>query len=447
MQFAVSKMVITPNEPVYMAGFGNRTEKSTGVHDDIYAKAVLLVANQPLLLLTLDMLGGDRSFIHGIKETLYALFELKAEQILINFSHTHGSVYATGEHYPELRKGRYSMGNGVGIDLDIHNPDHYSEDIAYYHMLKETLVGLVRKCYEGLEEGELQLAVGTTELSVSRRLPTDNGIQWAPNFAEEIDKELTVMKLINAEGKLRGILFSHGCHPTSMNNREISAEFVGHACVCLEKQYEGATAIFLQGCGAEIKPVASVDGTVFKLCTFEEMELAGQTFALEVSDMIAHADFRTIEPSFQTKLLDVLLYTEEANIADYERELNDPDVHEVKKDILRQLIHWIQTGTAKERLPMYIAIWQLDDTTRLVALEGEISTKYSLMIKQLLRNYTTIVLGYSNGVSTYISTRKMIAEGGYEADRAPKAHKFRASFIPEIEDIIIGSIAKAEWID
>lgn len=447
MQFAVSKMAITPNEPVYMAGFAARTEKSTGVHDDIYAKAVLLVANQPLLILTLDMLGGDRSFIHGIKDELYKSFALKAEQILINFSHTHGSVYVTGENYPELRRGRYSMGSGVGLDLDLENTDQFSQDIEYYRFLKETLISLVRQCYECLEEGELRLAVGTTDISVSRRLLTDNGVEWAPNFAAEIDKELAVMKLVNTEGRLRSILFSHGCHPTSMNNREISAEFVGHACDCLEERYEDVTAVFLQGCGAEIKPVTSVNGNRFKPCTFEEMEQAGEAFALEVAEMIEHSSFRAIEPSFQTKLLNVKLYTEEANVAEYEQQINDPAVTEDKRNVLRKLVKGIEKGTARDHLHIYIAIWQLDAKTKLIALEGEISTDYSLMIKRLLQDQTTIVLGYSNGVFTYIPTRKMVTEGGYEADRAPKAHMFRAPFIPEIEDIIIGQIAKAEWID
>lgn len=447
MQFAVSKMVITPNEPVYMAGFAARTEKSSNVHDDIYAKAVLLVSNQHLLVLTLDMLGGDRSFIHSIKDVLYESFSLKAEQILINFSHTHGSVYVTGDNYPELRRGRYSMGSGVGLDLDLDNTDQFSKDIEYYHFLKKTIINLVRQCYEQLEEGELQLAIGTTDISVSRRLLTNTGVEWAPNFAAEIDTELAVMKLVNSAGKLRSILFSHGCHPTAMNNREISAEFVGHACDCLEERYEEATAVFLQGCGAEIKPVASVNGDQFKQCTFEEMEQAGKSFALEVSDMLEHASFRTIEPSFQTKLLNVKLYTEDSNVAEYEQQINDPAVHESHKSVLRKLIQCIQRGAARDHLHIYIAIWQLDETTKLIALEGEISTHYSLMIKRLLQDQFTIVLGYSNGVFTYISTRQMIAEGGYEADTAPKAHMFRASFIPEIEDIIIGQIAKAECMD
>src|SRR5690606_16486682 len=113
-----------------MAGFASREHKNTGVHDDIFAKVVLLQSNQPLLIVTLDVLGGDRSFITGIKDALRNEFGLKAEEVLINFSHTHGSVYLTGE-IPELRRGRYSMGNDRAYSRDM-EPLDYSKDVAYY---------------------------------------------------------------------------------------------------------------------------------------------------------------------------------------------------------------------------------------------------------------------------------------------------------------------------
>src|SRR5690606_4162850 len=124
--------------------------------------------------------------------------------------------------------------------------------------------------------------LGQTQISVSRRVVNEKGVQWAPNYEAEIDKDLFVLKLVNEQGDLKGILFNHGCHPTSMNNYEISAEFVGHACSCLEERYPGVDAVFLQGCAGEIKPVKSANGDRFKLCTFDEMMEIGRDFANDV---------------------------------------------------------------------------------------------------------------------------------------------------------------------
>jgi hypothetical protein len=77
MKFSMSKADITPQTPVFMSGFAARTHESEGVHDPIYAKAVLLQANKTLLIVTLDLSGGDRSFIDGIKHTLEETFGLK----------------------------------------------------------------------------------------------------------------------------------------------------------------------------------------------------------------------------------------------------------------------------------------------------------------------------------------------------------------------------------
>src|SRR5690606_34629535 len=111
------------------------------IHDDIYMKTVLLQANQSLLIVTFDLIGGDRSFIKGIKEAMQQSFGLNEEQILVNFSHTHGSMYVTGESYPELRRGSYSIGEGIGLDhLDIYNNDHFAKDIEYFRFLRAKLI-------------------------------------------------------------------------------------------------------------------------------------------------------------------------------------------------------------------------------------------------------------------------------------------------------------------
>src|SRR5690606_5508248 len=73
----------------------------------------------------------------------------------------------------------------------------------------------------------------------------------------------------------------------------------------------------------------------------------------------------------------------------------------------------INSGQPREWFHYYVQVWQLAPGIHIVALKGEVSTEYSLLLKQRFMQEKLLVLGYSNGVLTYIPSRKMIAEGGY----------------------------------
>lgn len=445
LQFAAAKEVITPAKPVYMAGFAARKHQSTGVHDDLYAKIVVLRSNTTLLIISLDVLGGDRSFVSGIKRVLAEKFGLQEAEILINFSHTHASVYLTGED-STLRRGRYSIGLKTSYPAEHDQELDYSEDIAYFQYLKQILIGLVSRCFGSLKEGALQYGSGQTAMSISRRLVTEEGVDFAPNEQGEIDREVSVVKLVNLQGTPEVILFSHGCHPTSMNNYQVSAEFVGHACQMVEEKNPGSMAVFLQGCAAEVKPRGSVgpDGR-FKRCTFAEMQQIGKDFAADVCFILENSPFREIEPKFNTYLTEVSLCTQKVSPSVYEEKLLDEKTPAEMRPVYKRLSKAMQKGISRNRLPLTIMIWRLGDM-RWVALEGEIASGYSLMIKELLGKERTMVLGYSNGVFTYVPTRQMILEGGYEAERAPLMHGFEAPFMPESEAVILGAIVQAEML-
>jgi hypothetical protein len=427
MKFSIARADITPQTPVFLAGFGARTHESEGIHDPIYAKTVLLQGNKTLLIITLDLAGSDRSFIDRIKSTLEETFGLKHDEVLINFSHTHHAIAARGEADTNL----YPKYRSSAID---------------YGFIRDTIVGLVKECYDHLEEGQLLLARGTSVFGVSRRKLTDSGVLWKPSYDVEIDHDLFVLKLVDQANELKVILYSYGCHPTSMgpDNYLISNDYPGRTNSYLEEAYSGATAVFLQGCAAEIKPLKCAAGDDFISCSFEQMEEAGVDLAKDIIRVLEEHSFSPIEGPFKTILVEANLFMEHTPIEFFESIVSNPAIGEVRRRGAQRKIELMKEGLAKDRTSIYIGIWQLDEETRLIAMEGEISTEYSLLLKQLFPGGKTIVLGYSNGVSFYVPTRKMIGEGGYEVDFHHIGGPFSGIFLPEIEDIIVGQIAKAD---
>lgn len=440
MKFAVAKQSITPDTPVFLAGFGTRDRKSEGVLDEIFVKVALLESVELLVVITLDALGGDRSFVTGIKIALREVYGLKAEQILINFSHTHCSVFLTGE-VQEGRRGGYSLGQEQWPEKD--EDIDYTEDIRYYRFIRNTIVGLVQQCSENLTEGTLQLLKGISKAGVSRRLMTEEGLMFKPNFQVETDQDLFVLQLHDSQGELKGLLFSYGCHPTCIGPNKISAEFVGQACTELEASFPNSIAIFLQGCGADIKPMKTVIGDRFKSCSVEEMREAGVELAEDVKRTMSECEALELTGSMQTVEVEVRLFTEPWGLTEMLAIVEDETKTDYRRRAARRTVDAIYEGSVRNILPFTITVWGLGDGFRMIALEGEVPSEYALHIKRLLSTMNVMVLGYSNGVPTYIPTRQILIEGGYEAE-AFVLHGFRGPFVPENEWIILGAVIEAE---
>ncbi|MFD0712609.1 neutral/alkaline non-lysosomal ceramidase N-terminal domain-containing protein [Paenibacillus sp. GCM10027626] len=453
MKFAVRREAITPAQPVFMHGFGSRDHKSEGVMEPLYMTAALLQANREFLIVTIDALGADRSFVVGIKDELKQAFGLEHAEVLINFSHTHHSVFLTGLDL-RLRRGGYSMSQ-AGWPFDESELD-YTEDEAYYRHIRDLLLSMVKDCYDHLTEGGLQVARGTSDFGCSRRRPDGaGGVLWMPYYEGEIDTDLFVLKLTDTAGQLHGILYCYGCHTTAIgaDNYLLGNDFAGPASAMLERTYPGATAIFLQGCAGELKPRPGADGDAFISCSSENIREVGEMLARDIVTVMEGGSFKKVQCQFKAELCDPLLYTEKLPASFYQAIARDPESDSFHKAAATRTLKGIEDGTVKDRIPLYIAVWQFDEETSLVAIEGEVSTEYALKLKQLFGHAhgkgggtasggDLIVLGYTNGVFGYVPTRKMLQEGGYEAE-CNYYWSLSGPFVPEIEDIIIGQIAQA----
>lgn len=440
MRFATATRVMTPERPVFMNGFGARNRKSEGVHDELYVKAALLEAGKRVLMITFDACGGDHSFAAALKGSLRREFGLNADEVLLNFSHTHASIYLTGMD-PQLRRGGYS------IAQDAWPEDHaqvdYTEDERIYLRIERTVTDMVRECVGKLCEGKLLIACGQADLAVSRRLMVNGRVEWRPNEDADYDRDLVVMKLVDSGGATRAILFSYGCHPTALgaDNYLLSADFCGHAVACLETRYPDATALFLQGCGGELKPRISVEGGKFRACTFEQMEQAGSELAAAVAHIMESGAFSPADGVFRTGLVRKSLHTSPLPVADCEALAADGK-SVFAASAARRLLALIRDGAAIEQVPVHIAVWQLDEDTRLIAIEGEVVSDYGKRIKALYPHGRTIVLGYSNAVFCYIPTAQMVGEGGYEAE-CNFFFGIAGPFLPEIEQTLLDGVAGA----
>ena len=87
--------VITPATPVMLAGFSDRTEPATGVHDELEARAVWLDdGTRAACLLVLDLLGLSEEFAGPVRDAIAEDLGVDREAVLTAATHTHNGPNA-----------------------------------------------------------------------------------------------------------------------------------------------------------------------------------------------------------------------------------------------------------------------------------------------------------------------------------------------------------------
>src|SRR5262245_24729522 len=93
----VASRVITPDVPMWMAGYGNRDHPAEGTQQDLTINALALedTAGTLLVLVTSDLIGIPREFGERVAAEVKSRAGVSRERLLLTSSHTHcGPVLA-----------------------------------------------------------------------------------------------------------------------------------------------------------------------------------------------------------------------------------------------------------------------------------------------------------------------------------------------------------------
>src|SRR5436190_24205670 len=86
-----AKTVITPEKPMWMAGYASRDHVAEGKSIDLMGKVLVLEdpSGKRAVLIKLDLVGIDRPLSQSICSQLEKKYGLSRDQVGINCSHTH----------------------------------------------------------------------------------------------------------------------------------------------------------------------------------------------------------------------------------------------------------------------------------------------------------------------------------------------------------------------
>src|SRR6202521_1908391 len=87
----IGRIIITPEKPIYMSGYGGRDHPSEGVIHDLWAKA--LVIEDPkgarVVIVSTDLIGLPRSISDIVAARVQKQYGIDRSHLVLNSSHTH----------------------------------------------------------------------------------------------------------------------------------------------------------------------------------------------------------------------------------------------------------------------------------------------------------------------------------------------------------------------
>ncbi len=371
-----------------MTGFIARIKPSTGVHDPIMARAVMLDDGETkAVIVSCDLVGLEMSDVDEIHSRITETCRISASNILLTCTHTHSGPATLSPSGPDA-------------------PWPEKPDQVWLSEAKAKIVEMASG-----------LASALIPARLSRGSTTVGGIGYNRESEEHpIDETLGVIGIDSADGRVIATIINYATHAVVLGseNLEYSADFPG-AAVRHVARLRGGIGMYLQGACGDVNPVVYRDrgwGTG----TFDDVDEIGLKLAEAAVGALTDAP-STSEVKIRTvaKVVDVPLdgppsREELDKFAAEARALAEDD------DLARQRsgrahLEWvdkvqqaIKTGKLPATFGVEISVLGINDI-RLVSVPFEVFTDISLGIKQGLAPRETFFVGYTNGFCGYYPTR------------------------------------------
>ena len=418
----VARAVITPEKAVWLAGYGSKRSPDGKLHD-LWMKALALedTAGHRAVLITSDFQGVPKGMSDLAFEQMEKKFGLKREQVMFTFSHNH-------------------CGPRLGDDLVDYYPIEAEQVqlVAEYTALMVTkVVALVGEAISKLAPASLQIGEGQATFAVNRRnnREADVALLLASGtpLVGPVDHAVPVMTVTRPDGKLEAILFGYACHPTTLSFLTWCGDYPGFAQLELEQAHPGVTAMFVNTCGGDQNPLPRR--------TVELCQKYGHMLAVGVEETLKQP-LKPVSSGLRVafEMID-LPYLETVTREQLQALLKDSNA--IKARWAGRLLQKLDAGEKFESAyPYPIHAWQLGKEMLVIGQGAETVVDYALRFKQEF-GPGTWVCGYTDDMISYIPSRRVWNEGGYEG--GSNLYEYgRPAFrwAGDIEDRIAASVRK-----
>ncbi|MFV1995201.1 MAG: hypothetical protein ACC661_07175, partial [Verrucomicrobiales bacterium] len=355
----ISRIVITPEKPVFMSGYASRDHPSVGVVNDLWVKTLVLEdrAGHEALLITSDLIGFRADVGDPICEAIMEKTGLARDQILLNSSHTHTGPSLSAE---SVIAGKMSEEDARGV-------------FEYTRWLSARVVEAALAAYKSERVPvTLSYGIGVAPFVMNRREVTDTGVRLGVNPRGPADRSVPVLRIADAEGELVAVVYQAATHNTTLPGKfyQICGDYAGFSQEHIEHALPGVQAMFMLGCAGDANPYPG--GTV------EIAREHGATLGNEVIRVLEEKSLLPVRGELRTVYRKVDLPLRGL--------LSKKEIRELgmgkggwRQYVAGQMMELHEKGEpALESYSAPFALWQFGNDLTLVALSGEVVVDYAL---------------------------------------------------------------------
>lgn len=418
---------ITPTGSHLLSGHAARMHrKADEVMDRLYAESLYLEgAYSKSLLVELDVLELDESFVRDFRSRLSSVLAMDSKSVIIAAIHTHTAPCV--------------------VDIGTIPIDH-----GYQKLIEERVVSALETAKDREPvEVRARMAEGYADFGINRRYrdPVTGAFSMKPNADGPVDRRMPVIAFEDLSGRTRCMLFSCSVHPTTLgvDIYAMSADYPGRIRKHLRRlKGEDVPVIAITGACGDVRPcVLSLDGLGFRDGNEKDIEEIGKRAAQSIIEAI-NAEAEAVD-LYSSKVVSEYIPFEMTGIMPENelieaRNLIPGRMHEAREKLKSmtefEKLHddpvwaleaeraWIDKMLSRKEketaIDGQIALWSLDDKAVLMCVPGELFADVGMALKSLTKAGLSAIVGYSNGSLGYLPSAKAVDEGGYEIMEAYK---------------------------
>ena len=361
----VARVELTPPAGSPMGGYSDRKGPSTGIHDPLFATVLVLKSAET----TVAFISCDLRSFPSERIVTLARERYLADHTLLAVTHTHsGPLTWEDKTWPSPERSWFKE----------------TED----------------KILNALENAKSQMfpariAAGSDEVYLGhnrRQLNADGKVTMLWRNAERaptspLDPTVGVIRIDDNSGKPRALIVNYACHAVVLgpDNRLISADYPGYLARRIEREYNGALCLFIQGAAGDINPY--LDKQPVEQNGFGEAEKMGNALA-EVVMKIA----RKLQP-----------------------QANDSASILAASEVITYRDRWNPQQTVRAGLITLLINKQIAIAT----IPGEPFVDFQIALRDKSEIRYTFLFGYTYSAGGewigYVPTIRSASEGGYGA--------------------------------
>ena len=418
VQVGVAKLDVTPTHPTLLAGYGGRPGEHEGVDTRLWARALAIGQQKPVVLVAVDNCGVPAQVVKVIQRHLADSHQLAPEQVVIASTHTHNAPTLNG-YAPIVWGSRVTAEQAA-------RTDRYTQWLVK-KVIEAASLALAARKPASLSWGQGRASFGGNRREVAGGKWQGFGFQ----VDGPVDHSVPVMVARDVNGLPFAVWTNYACHCTTVGGRNhVGGDWAGYVNEMIEKNFTSVIALTTIGCGADIGPQPSGN-----------LRLAqehGQTLGSEVKRLIGgRLAALSGEPTSSRKDFALPLAQAAARQVFEKQAKGDGYYADRAASVLE---YKRRHGKIQTEVPYTVTCWRFGEELAIVFLAGEVVVDYSVRLKTELDWRRLWLNGWCNDVPSYIPSRRVLSEGGYEADFSQVYYALPAPYAPELEDQIVQQV-------